>query len=247
MRRAIVAVFLLCLWSGIAVADAGWQRDGRSLLTNFNNMYSPCVVETGGEYRFKMWFFGWATATANPDIPGADAIYHARSKNLESWEVYCRDGSWDTAMDPTMWWPVLHASERWYEACHVGDPSVVLKEGTFYMAYSASSNPNARKDTSVQGEAAMICCIMGATSSDGIHWSKAEQPLLMETEEAQQATDISGHFVNFLRPSLRWEGGRWRMWFDYLFEGKNICMAYAENAGDFMREGGFNIAETGEQ
>ena len=100
MKRGVVAVFLLCLWPGFLIAEADWQRDGRSLLTNFNNMYSPCVVETGGEYRFKMWFFGWATEQLNPGIPGCDAIYHARSKDLQTWEVYSGAGEWDTVFFP---------------------------------------------------------------------------------------------------------------------------------------------------
>jgi hypothetical protein len=73
-----------------AVAEE-WQRDKRVLLTNFNNMYQPCVVETGGEYRYRMWFFGWAAARTNPGWPGCDATFHARSKDLTTWEV-SKDG-----------------------------------------------------------------------------------------------------------------------------------------------------------
>ena len=57
-----------------AAASADWERCASPLLTNFNNMYNPCVVETGGEYRYRMWFFGWADAAAahgNPGFPGA--------------------------------------------------------------------------------------------------------------------------------------------------------------------------------
>ncbi len=238
MKRGVVAVFLLCLWPGFLVAEADWQRDGRSLLTNFNNMYSPCVVETGGEYRFKMWFFGWATATANPDIPGADAIYHARSKDLETWEVYCKDGSWDTTMTPAKWWPVLRASDRWFESWHVGDPSVVLKDGRFYIAYSSTSGVIEKTEGyPVQ----MVCCVMGAVSDDGIHWKKTEQPLLIRPGDTAKPKPVPGRIGDFHRPCLRWENNRWQLWFDYWLPGEGICMGYAENEGDFMQTGGFEI------
>ena len=116
-----------------------WERNARNLLTNFNNMYGPCVVETGALYRYRMWFFGWAADHTNKKFPGCDAIFHARSRDLVSWEVYSGDGSWDSTMNPSKWVPVIHASDRWYEAWHVGDPSVVLRDGRYFMAYSATS------------------------------------------------------------------------------------------------------------
>lgn len=224
--------------SGITVAEPEWQRDRRNLLMNFNNMYQPCVVETGGEYRFKMWFFGWATATANPGIPGADAIYHARSADLITWEVYCKDGSWDTTMNPARWKPVLHASTRWYEAWHVGDPSVVLKDGTFYMAYSATS----KVIGDVEGyPSTMVLCVMGAVSKDGIQWKKTDQPLLIREGDSATPKPEPGRIGDFHRPCLRWENSRWRLWFDYWLPGKSICMGYAENENEFSRPFGFSI------
>jgi len=74
-------------------------------------------------------------------------------------------------MTPSKWAPVLHASGRWYEAWHVGDPSVVLHDGRFYMAYSATSKPLGK----IPGyPAAMVQCIMGAVSQDGIHWTRPQ-------------------------------------------------------------------------
>ena len=50
---------------------AAWQRDRRDLLWGFSNMYQPCVVETAvADYRYKMWFFGWAVGVGNQGIPG---------------------------------------------------------------------------------------------------------------------------------------------------------------------------------
>ena len=238
MRKNIFLILLSCLCFGSAVAEGGWQRDKRSLLTNFNNMYNPCVVETGGEFRFKMWFFGWATAMANPDIPGADAIYHARSKDLKTWEVYSKDGSWDTTMDPTKWWPVLFASDRWYEAWHVGDPSVVLKDGKFYMAYSATSKHFGKREGY---PAEMVQCVMGAVSKDGIQWTKTKDPLLIRKEDTANPKPEPGRMGDFHRPCLRWENDRWKLWFDYWLPGSGVCMGYAENEKTFAWRNGFKI------
>ena len=118
-------------------SEGQWQRAQVNLLTNFNNMYNPCVIETGGEYRYRMWFFGWAENQSNKNIPGSDAIFHARSRDLKSWEVYSRENTWDKTLDPKKWVPVVHAGDRWYEAWHVGDPSVVMRDGRYYMALYA--------------------------------------------------------------------------------------------------------------
>jgi len=215
-----------------------WQRDPRPLLTHFDNMYNPCVVETGGEHRFRMWFFGWATGHGNPDVPGCDAIFHARSKDLRNWEVHGKGESWDATMTPAKWAPVLHASDRWYEAWHVGDPSVVFRDDRFYMAYSATSKHFGK----VAGyPATMVQCIMGAVSDDGIHWRKTDAPLLIRAGDTAKPKPEPDRIGDFHRPCLRWEGGRWRLWFDYWLPGKGVCMGYAENSGDFARRGGFAI------
>jgi len=119
--KTIAGIFFLLVLSTVlgtntsAAAEPPWERDSHNLLTNFNNMYNPCVVEVGGEYRFRMWFFGWAADHANKSFPGCDAIFHARSKDLKDWEVNCGDQTWDTELDPKKWVPLIHASDRWYE------------------------------------------------------------------------------------------------------------------------------------
>jgi hypothetical protein len=219
-------------------AEGEWQRDPMPLLTNFDNMYQPCVVEVGGAHRFRMWFFGWATAMGNPDVPGCDAVFHARSNDLKTWEVYAGDGRWDDTMSPSKWVPVLYASDRWYEAWHVGDPSVVLHDGRFYMAYSATSKP--------LGEVAgypseMVQCVMGAVSADGIHWTKTDQPLLLRAGDAAEPKPEPTRIGDFHRPCLRREGGKWRLWFDYWLPGQGVCMGHAENTGEFTAPEGFRI------
>jgi len=219
-------------------AEGEWQRDPTPLLTNFDNMYQPCVVETGGDYRFRMWFFGWATAAGNPGVPGCDTVFHARSNDLRKWEVYAGDGQWDDTMAPAKWVSVLHASDRWYEAWHVGDPSVVLHDGTFYLAYSATSKPLGQ----VPGyPSEMVQCEMGATSTDGLHWAKTDQPLLLRPGDTAAPKPEPDRVGDFHRPGLRREGDKWRLWFDYWLPGQGVCMGHAENTGDFAAPGGFRI------
>ena len=140
-----------------------WQRDMKSLLSNFNNMYNRCLVEVGGENLYHMWFFGWAAGDTNPGILGCDAIFHARSKNLKDWEVYSGLGQWNATMSPKHWQPVLYASDRWYEARHVGDPSVVYRQGKYYLAYSTTSKNFEPLEVY---SAKMVQRIMGAVSKD---------------------------------------------------------------------------------
>jgi len=220
----------------VVVSRGTWQRNDRSLLTNFDNMYAPCVVETPGKYRYRMWFFGWASGHTNPGVPGCDAIFHARSKDLLHWEIYSRGGTWDATMNPSKWMPVLHASERWYEAWHVGDPSVVLEDGTFYMAYSATSE---HFEKTAGYPATMVQCVMGATSNDGIHWKKTATPLLIRAADTAHPKPEPERIGDFHRPCLRREDGRWKLWFDYWVPGKGVCMGCAENRGAFARAGDF--------
>ena len=157
MKQVLLPTVALLLSCTFAASEQQWQRSKRSLLANFDNMYNPCVVEAHGEYRYRMWFFGWAAGHTNPGWPGCDAIFHARSKNLVDWEVYSGNQAWDTTMDPKRWIPVLHASDRWYEAWHVGDPSVVFKDNRYYMAYSATSRHFGRREGY---PATMVQCLM---------------------------------------------------------------------------------------
>ena len=153
-----------------------WERPQRAVLDGFLHAYQPCVLETGDrDYPYRMWFFGWIVDPTNPEYPGCDAIYHARSRDLDHWEVLCRDGSWN-AGQPEEWASILFASsddERlYYNAWHVGDPSVVFRDGVYYMAFSSTSKPF---DGPVEGyPSGMMLCVMGATSVDGVHWRKRE-------------------------------------------------------------------------
>lgn len=217
-----------------------WKRPPQDILWGFHNMYQACVVEVGDLlYPYRMWFFGWATADGNPGVPGCDAIYHARSRDLEKWEVWSGAGTWDMEMTPSTWAPVVVASDRPYDAWHNGDPSVVYREGRYYMAYSATSKPGFKKSHDhLEGQ---LLCIMGAVSQDGITWTKTDAPLLIESEEAIQAATTAESVCDFHRPCLRWHEGKWKLWFDYWNHPHGCCLGYAENTGEFGAPRGFQV------
>lgn len=217
-----------------------WEPLGRDLLWGFRNMYQPCVIERPGKaYPYEMWFFGWAAEDTNPGQSGCDAVYHARSKNLLDWEIYCGERGWDAEMRAEQWAPVLTASDRHYDEWHNGDPSVVWKDGRYYMAYSATSKPLYKKTKDhLEG---MLLCIMGAVSDDGIHWTKTDQPLLIESREAREADHDTALPCDFHRPSLMWDEDRWKLWFDYWNPPHGVCMGYAENTGAFGAADAFRI------
>ena len=143
-----------------------WERPQRAVLDGFLHAYQPCVIETDdSEYPYRMWFFGWIVDPTNPEYPGCDAIYHARSRDLDRWEVLCKDGSWSDDR-PEDWASTLFAStdgdRHYYHAWHVGDPSVVFRDGVYYMAFSSTSKP---LDGPLAGyPSGMMLCVMGATS-----------------------------------------------------------------------------------
>lgn len=249
---SVIVLALLCACANRATADGSinrpdqdisrWERTKENLLWGFSNMYQPCVREIpGDEYRYKMWFFGWAVGIGNKGYPGCDAIFHARSKNLKKWEVYSGEGRWDATMDPKLWVPVITADNKPYDDWHVGDPSVVYKDGRFYMAYSATGSTDRVKFHPNN----MLLCIRGATSDDGINWKKTDQPLLIEPPEAQHPTTGDGWTGDFHRPSLMWDQGNWRLWFDYWHPTRGVCMGYAENTGTFDAWGGFKVLRAG--
>ena len=230
--------------------SARWQRTGRNVLWGFTNMYHPTVLQVEDPaYPFRMWFMGWAADDSNSRFPGCDAIFHARGKDLDSWEVYAGDQNWDATMDPKRWVPVITARDKPYDAWHNGDPSVVRKDGRYYMAYS-STGPD--EDGLLFGHAGDsdgdLMCVMGAASDDGIHWQRTEKPLLIYEPEIGKAGDPQSDAVlhgMYHRPSLLFDGGRWRLWFDY-WTSSGVATGYAEAAEDEFMQSGFRVLRAGD-
>jgi len=243
----------------------GWERHEQAAFKGFMHAYNPCVVEVPDtEYPYRMWFFGWVSDIGNTDFAGMDAIYLARGKDLTTWEVYCKDGSWDSEQNNKKWASVLYSStdheNRYFETFHSGDPSVVYKDGTFYMAYSATSNAFTDPDSPEPIEppffsnkaipgypSRMIQCVMGATSLDGIHWKKTEKPLLIAAVDNKYPPDPCPDRVgDFHRPSLMWDGSenKWVLYFDYYNAKVPGCnTGRSENTGDFLT-GSFEFAHS---
>jgi hypothetical protein len=231
-----------------------WRRSERDVLSGFRNMYNPHVIhEPGAEYPFRMWFFGWASEDCNPGFSGCDAIYHARGKSLEAWEVYAGDAGWDADGRAETWVPVISARDEPWDQWHNGDPSVVRHEGTYHMAYSSTGFD---LDGLMYGQAGDtdgdLLCIMGATSPDGIHWTKSERPILIREPEIgrpgyrPQQDDAVLHGM-YHRPSLLWDDGKWRLWFDYWMDTEHgVCMGLAENEGDFLSPSDWRLVRAGD-
>jgi hypothetical protein len=229
---------------------SAWERDKKDLLSGFSNMYQPCVVQVPDkEYPYRMWFFGWAVGVGNKGYPGVDAIFHARSKDLKKWEVYAgtndKKDQWDEKMDAKRWVPILTAGDKPYDEVHNGDPSVVYKDGWYFMAFSSSGSLNKVKFHASN----MLECVMGATSEDGIRWTKTMRPLIIEPPEMQEPKTDKDWTGMYCRPSLMWDQGKWRLWFDYWHPktGTGLCLGYAESKGEFDAKDGFKVVRAGDK
>lgn len=246
---------------GLADITGLYEVNQNNIVNGFVSMYHPEIVKVDDkEYPYRMYFFGWAGTETNLNWPGCDAIFMARGKNLDEWEVYSqkkgtREVYWDTKGESgefenaREWASVVYASRDdendWFDNWHNGDPSVVYMDGVYYMAYSAYGMD---KDGILSGTSGDtdgdISCVMGATSTDGINWTKAEYPLAIWEPEIGKKEPVTsdgsdfadGEFAGlYHRPSILYEDGVWKMWFDYITPSGLMSVGYAENRGDFMK------------
>ena len=235
-----------------------WQRDGHNLLSGFRNMYNFKVLhEKGAAYPFKAWFFGWAAQDCNRNIPGfdsCDAIFAARAKTLEGpWQVYAGGDKWDATQNPKMWRPVIHAQKTYYDSWHNGDPAVVRVGKKYYMAYSSVGADRDGILVGMPGDTdGTYGCIMGAVSEDGIHWRRSTRPILAHAGDFGATDSLASDIVtggSYHRPSLMYENGHFRLWFDYWAGEKlgGLDLGYAENRGDFLDASAWNVVRAGEK
>lgn len=261
-RFLLVSVVLLAVLNGYAgTGNYGrtvnktdqWEQVGDKLLTNFLNMYNLHLIEETEDkaYPFKGWFFGWTVDVCNSDLPGCDSIYAARASSLLGpWEVYSGDNeqgrsTWDSTMTPARWAAVLVGGKRDFHNLHNGDPSVVRKDGKYYMVYSASGF---NKDGIAWGQPGDtdgdFTNVMAAISDDGLHWTKSDVPVLSYSPQWGQEIGDSGEYWHplgsYARPSLMFEDGKFKVWFDAVQNGL-FNMLYAENTGDFLASDDWNI------
>lgn len=240
---------------------ASWRASRETLLGPHHNLYNPCVVRVPDRrWPYRMWYFGWACADNNPvrGRPIGDAIYHARSSDMRRWEVYAgrtEDGGarWVASDRPELFEPVVSGLDPGFGDAIAGDPSVVYRKGRYHMAFS-SVWFESHVETTPQ-HMYVIGCIMGATSSDGIRWSRSKEPILIWDKEYQIRMDAAGGvFVrpegycgSYHRPSLLWDRDRWRIWFDYLQPGRFASMGVAENRGEFMQPSAWRVLRSGDR
>ena len=205
-----------------------WTK-GEVLLKNFMNMYNANVLYDAADtsFPYKMWFFGWRATVCNPPYSGCDAIFFARSSNSNQWQVYSGGTSFDSTMNPSKWVPVITAQNKYYDQWHNGDPSVVKVGGTYYIAYSATGFDKDGIDAGQPGDTdGAFNNIMGAASLDGITWQKRSSPLLAAPTEYGSADN--GQNRMYHRPSLMYENGKFRLWFDHWDTAHGLSMGYAE-------------------
>lgn len=213
-----------------------WTTNESSILYNHYNLYNCEVVKIEDKtYPYRMFIFGETTSDDSNPNKGYDSVFHARGKSLTEWEVWCGNDKWDTSMTPSLWQPILLRADKTFDSIHNGDPSVVYKDGVYYMAFSSVGF-----DGREPGKTYIINCIMGATSTDGINWTKSEAPIMIWEKEytegwvaGEPAPPSTG---GYHRPSIIWdeEENKWKMWFDYYLPGTFLSMGYAVNNGDFM-------------
>ena len=232
--------------------DFAWQRLG-VMIGDFHNMYNLHIVyePEDTEWPFKGWFFGWAAADCNPGFPGCDAIYAARSKSLTgSWQVWT-GADWDATGNCELWAPVIAPENEPWDSVHYGDPTVIKHQGQYLMAYSSVGQNADGKPWLGEGDTdGSLLCIRGAVSKDGINWTKSEQPILLHKEDFGAPIVPQGDSHpegSYQRPSLMWDEGKLKLWFDYWLPGHGVCMGYAENEGDFLSPKDWRIIRAGKQ
>lgn len=214
---------------------AYWEGNEAPILSGFTNLYNCEVLQVDdADYPYRLWIFGETTSQADNPHRGYDSIYHGRGKTLTEWEMYCGEGEWDKTQNPELWVPVLYRDGlKNYDSVHNGDPSVVYREGRYYMAFSSVGFDYRGKQTYI------INCIMGATSQDGIHWEKTAAPILIWEKEYEESWLLGEpkppSTGGYHRPSLLWDEqeAQWKLWFDYYLPGTFLSMGYAVNTGDF--------------
>lgn len=123
----------------------------------------------------------------------------------------------------------------------------------YYMAYSSVGNDRDGILVGMPGDIdGTYGCIMGAVSDDGIHWRRSPRPILAYSGDfgvfGSDGQDIvAGGSCH--RPSLLYENGRFRLWFDYWAGEKlgGLDLGYAENRGDFLDASAWKVVRAGEK
>ena len=226
-----------------------------------------CTVDTcdGGQCQHLpaagpcQWAGQWALSSQNPVLSPTPADPDQGSDNVYAADVLWHDGRWwmwyggqgsdghdaiflarsndlvtwqkhPSWVDPT---PVVDHGG----ANHVNDPSVVLVGGTFYMYYTEA--PTGENDR-----------VHLATSADGESWTKNGMVLDVGPPGSWEPDRVG-------RPSVLYEEGQFRMWYDGQVYGVARHVGYATSADGFswtrhpdnpvvLNEGAVDVDRVGE-
>ncbi|HEX4721164.1 MAG TPA: beta-xylosidase [Pseudonocardiaceae bacterium] len=161
--------------------------------------YAPSIMATGGGYR--MW---WCSQLPGVPRPG-DQILYATANSP--------DGPF-TGPDGAPADEVFGNSPHGFDGLHTCDPSVIEVDGTFYLYYTGTADPAGN------GNAIGL-----ATSSDGVHWTRADggAPIVSE------AGDLHDHLYGAGQPSALYLDG----WF-YLMFTDTTGAETSDGAGQFV-------------
>jgi len=190
-----------------AAGCRGLQRESGPILAGFHHVYQPCVVETGGDWRYRMWFFGWAAAPR---------IRTTRAAMRFTWRgpTTCGSGRSMAAtatgsahpMSPPRGHPssaprtvVRRLAQRRPVRGAQGGPLLhgLQRDLGGYWGGRGLSVPHG-----------LLCD--GAVSDDGIHWTKSSAPLLIAAQDSFPPQPARGRIVTSIA-LLRHENGVWRL------------------------------------
>jgi hypothetical protein len=163
--------------------------------------YAPTVLETGGTYR--MW---WCSQLPGAPRPG-DQILTAASLS--------ENGPF-TAPNGAHAQQAFGNSASGFDRLHTCDPSVIEVKGVYYLYYTGTSD-----------QAGNHNAIGMATSTDGVHWNRADggKPILSASGDVRRANAYGAG-----QPSALFLNG----WFYLMFTDTTGAAADAQGAGQFV-------------
>ncbi len=149
-------------------------------------MDTPFVQWNSSARQFQLWYMGNSVAN---HVSGADPLYHAKLGL-----AWSEDGiHWNRSAEP-----VLEPGASGWDSLFVADPSVVYRNGTYYMAYTGV-------------KAYPIAAIGLATSTDGIHWLKHESNPVVEATQPWDIVLCSSPSLAFVEGGAN--AGTWIIWY----------------------------------
>jgi hypothetical protein len=163
--------------------------------------YAPSVLEVDGRYR--MW---WCSQLPGVPRPG-DQILYATSASP--------NGPF-TGPDGAPADEVFGNGPTGFDSLHTCDPSVIAVDGTYYLYYTGTSNPDGNSNA-----------IGLATSVDGVHWTRANggTPIVSEAGDVHGANAYGAG-----QPSALYLDG----WFYLLFTDTTGTASGRGGAGQFV-------------